>query len=135
VVPARSVRADGWRLLVATFTLIAFALQSFLTQTHIHIPQPASAATLVAKIADAEANKQFGLQRNTPADKVPTNDDSVKCPLCQAVGYAGNFVAPSAAAALLLPSAAISVLPLALTLRSPSETPSHIWQGRGPPNS
>jgi len=74
------------------------------------------------------------LQRNAP-EKAPPDEDPMKCPLCQAVGYAGHFVAPSATAWILLPSVAISILPMAIAILSPRETISHIWQGRGPPHS
>jgi hypothetical protein len=126
----------GWRLLVAAFTLIAFALQSYLTETHIHIAQATSFASITAKPAESNATHKTATPlRGAPSDKAPSNEEPVKCPLCQAVGYAGHFVAPSSPAALLLTSVAISILPLALAVRSPRESPSHIWQGRGPPNS
>ena len=132
----RPANAGGWRLLVAAFTLVAFAFQSYLTDTHIHIAQPTSFAAIAVKASDFGAvHKAAAPLRSAPTDKAPSNDEPVKCPLCQAVGYAGHFIAPSSAAALLLPTAAISILPLALVLRSPRETPSHIWQGRGPPHS
>ena len=116
--------------------LIAFAFQSYLTQTHIHLPSPAPVAA--AKLTDSShskpAAKDIAAHRRAPADKAPSDDNPVKCPLCQAVGYAGHFVAP-AAVATLLPAAAISILPLTIAILSPRESPSHIWQGRGPPRS
>ena len=128
--------AGSLRLLVAGFVLIAFAFQSYLTQTHIHLPPPVGVAA--AKLASASdstsAAKEIAAHPGTPSDKAPSDDNPVKCPLCQAVGYAGHFVAPSAVATLL-PAAAISILPLSIAILSPCESPSHIWQGRGPPNS
>ncbi|HSC19649.1 MAG TPA: hypothetical protein VLC74_12120 [Rhizomicrobium sp.] len=128
---ARPANAAGWRLVVATLSLIAFAVQSYITQTHIHLA-PAATKTVIAYGLNAKT--VAAAQRGTP-DKHPANDEPVKCPLCQAVGYAGHFVTPSATAAMLLPTAAVSILPLLLTAISPHETPSHIWQGRGPPTS
>jgi hypothetical protein len=117
--------------------LIAFALQGYLTQTHIHVSHPVAETGFKAgKAAGAKsAVNSATAQRSAPGDKAPSNGDTVKCPLCQAVGYAGHFVTPSAAASLLLPVAAISILPLTIADVSLRETPSHSWQSRGPPNS
>jgi len=123
--------AGGWRTLVTVLALIAFAFQSYVTQTHIHLSPAVAKAAITG---DAHAKILPVAHRSAPA-KEPANDEPMKCPLCQAVGYAGHFVTPAAAAAMLLPTAAVSVLPLLLATVSPNETPSHIWQGRGPPNS
>lgn len=131
--PRKTASTAGWRVFVATFALIAFAFQSYLTQTHIHVLLP---GFVVSKSAAAkhpvQADTDVAATQHAP-NKTPDNDDPVKCPLCQAVGYAGHFVTPSAAASLLLPSAAISVLCLTIAILSARESPSHIWQGRGPP--
>ena len=135
-VPVRTKPANtaGWRLFVASLALIAFAFQSYVTQTHIHFAaiSVASAGQPAGEIP--HAGKSVGGQLDAPKNKTPSNDDPLKCPLCQAVGYAGHFVAPSAVAPLL-PFAAISILPLAISIASSRGSPSHIWQGRGPPNS
>jgi hypothetical protein len=136
MVRTNPVNAAGWRLVVTTLALIAFAFQGYVTQTHIHFLPPISATTLKAAAAsDLNPLKTSGvLQRKVP-EKTPSNEDPMKCPLCQAVGYAGHFVTPSSSAPVLLPTTAISILPVALAILSPRETPSHIWQGRGPPHS
>lgn len=132
VLKAKPANAAGWRLVVATLALIAFAFQSYVTQTHIHFaPRLSAAATFTGALASKVSGKLA--QRDAPKN-APDNDESPKCPLCQAVNYAGHFVTP-AQAALLLPAAAISISPLAAVILSPRESPSHIWQGRGPPNS
>jgi hypothetical protein len=132
---ARPANAAGWRLVVAALSLIAFAFQSYITQTHIHLAPSVSALAGKTVLENgATADAVAAAHRSTP-EKNPANDEPVKCPLCQAVGYAGHFVTPSAGAAMLLPTAAISILPLLTAAISPHETPSHIWQGRGPPNS
>lgn len=122
-------------MLVSTLALIAFAFQSYITQTHIHLP---SVSVTWSKMAAADRNSAKGnvsAQKHAPNNNGPANDEPVKCPLCQAVGYAGHFVTPSAASTLLLPASAISILPLLLALTPPRETPSHGWRGRGPPHS
>jgi hypothetical protein len=123
-------------LLVAGLALIAFALQNYLTQTHIHLAPPAISAEQsgAGSLANASGATLKVHQRTAPKDKTPGDDNPAKCPLCQAVGYAGQFVTP-AAAALILPTAAISMLPLATAILASRETPSHNWQSRGPPHS
>jgi hypothetical protein len=131
----RPAHRAGWRLFVATFALIAFAAQSYLTQTHIHLAQPLSTAEAALSIApDTKFGKQAEAQQGAPNNKLPADEDPLKCPLCQAVGYSGHFVTPSAVA-LLLPNAAISILPVAPAIVLLFEARSHIWQGRGPPRS
>jgi hypothetical protein len=120
---------------VASLALIAFAFQAYVTQTHIHLRQPVPiAASSAAGPSDSKLLDKAAAQRNAEKNKAPGSDEPVKCPLCQAVGYAGHFVTP-AATALLLPTIAISILPLATAILSPREKPSHNWQSRGPPNS
>ncbi|MBV9569849.1 MAG: hypothetical protein JO056_01230 [Alphaproteobacteria bacterium] len=123
----------GWRTIVAGVALLAFALQSYLTQTHIHLTPALTASTQIAGEKDA-ADKNFASKRAAPKQKAPANDDPLKCPTCQAMGYAGHFVSP-AAAMLLLPGIAVSILPLVVPPLSPRASPSHNWQGRGPPTS
>jgi hypothetical protein len=119
---------------VASLALIAFTFQSYVTQTHVHFALPGSMRT--AELADsaAQAGKLANNQLDTQKNKTPSNDDPLKCPLCQAVGYAGHFVTPSVAA-LVLPLTLIAILPLAIPIVSQRGSPSHIWRGRGPPNS
>ncbi len=135
-VQRRPASSGGWRLLVAGLALIAFALQSYLTQTHIHLAPPAISAehSGAGLLANASGPTLKIHQRTAPKGKAPGDDNPAKCPLCQAVGYAGHFVTP-VAAAFLLPTAAISMLPLATAILSSRETPSHNWQSRGPPHS
>jgi hypothetical protein len=130
----RPAKAVGWRLLVASLALIAFTFPSYVTQTHIHFAVPSSIGTIKRVGSTEQAGKVAGGQLGTQKKKTPSNDDPMKCPLCQAVGYAGHFVTPSAAA-LVLPLTPIAILPLAVSIVSPRESPSHIWQGRGPPSS
>jgi len=111
----------GWRS-VAWVLLLAFTLQSFVTQTHIHgAPQAMAGATIGNVLATA-----------SPQDKSPIENDTTTCPFCQAVAHAGAFFA-SAAPLLLLPviSAACATPRLIATaIRVPSALG---WQSRAPP--
>jgi hypothetical protein len=132
MVSTKSTTAAGWRVFVATLALIAFAFQGYISQTHVHVQLAGLAVSNVAAVKHSASDA--ACSQHAP-DKTPAREDPMKCPLCQVVGYAGHFVTPSAAASLLLPRTAISILPLAIALLSPRESPSHIWQGRGPPHS
>lgn len=64
----------------------AFALQSFLTQTHIHgMPQSFGGPAIVKIAAGAPAGNK------TPADTSPLD-----CPYCQAIAHSGLFFMPAA---------------------------------------
>ena len=116
-----------WRVVVASVALVAFALQSYLTQTHIHSAAPQSASISIGFL-----NGKFPLSIAAPQKKAPARDDTGKCPICQAMGYAGQFITPPAAS-FILPSQAISIVSFAAIILSTFEAASHNWQGRAPP--
>ena len=123
-----------WRVVVASVALVAFALQSYLTQTHIHSAAPQSASISIGFL-----NGKFPLSiaakrdaHPAPQKNAPARDDSGKCPICQAMGYAGQFITPPAAS-FILPSQAISIVSFAAIILSTFEAASHNWQGRAPP--
>jgi hypothetical protein len=75
-------RGVGWHA-ITSFLLLAFALQSFLTQTHIHGAHgswgtPACVEKCVTHV---------------PAPASPF-DSTATCPLCQAIVHAGAFFVP-----------------------------------------
>lgn len=109
-------RSSGWRF-VACLILIAFTLQSYITQTHIHNATPAS----VAKIF----NHSHG--------KAPSDDNPVDCPFCQAVAHDGSLFLASAPILTL----SIDFFELAAPVflfDHPSNAPAHIWRSRAPPH-
>jgi hypothetical protein len=118
-------RVGVGRLFATWLMLLAFALQSYVTQTHFHPPASVSdAAAAVSSAPHASA-------RAAP----PGGDEALACPLCQAVAAAGAFLTPRAVVAAPL---------VALTLlvsRAPAETgrtagPSGFaWRSRAPPQS
>jgi hypothetical protein len=119
----------GWRSIVLALALLAFALQSFITQTHVHF-----ASTQAFGLSGdnfTPAAKQTG-GKTAPSKKVPSNDDPANCPLCQAAAHSGQFITPSAIS-FALPSETIAIVPLAIVVLTASETLSHGWQGRAPP--
>jgi hypothetical protein len=121
----RAVARDVLSRALVLLTLIAFAFQGYLTQTHIHIRSAETAAVTDVLDGGFVTNK-------APAKDLPVKGDESNCPLCQAFAGAGHFVTPASAAALL-PSFTVSVI--ALVIRAIDATPavSHIWLGRAPP--
>jgi hypothetical protein len=103
--------------------LLAFLLQSYATQTHIHFQADTSvtAKTAVAQTAPAHGKK------NSPTDDNPDN-----CPLCQLL-YGGQYVAPSALI-FFVPMFAVSVIEAVQGVMPHYDAASHSWHGRAPPH-
>jgi hypothetical protein len=108
------------RQYVTLFALLAFFLQSFAVQSHIHpLNTPATVTAAV---------------NNIPAP-VKTIDpvDLGSCRLCQELIHAGAFVAPSAIAVPASTGAAAFVF-TALPLLAGMLAPAFAWQSRAPPH-
>ncbi len=87
-------RTDIGRNFVALLVAFAFALQSFLTQTHIHgVPAHFDGAAIV-KVDTGSSG----------GGKAPADTSPLDCPYCQAIAHSGLFFMP-AAPLLLLPVA------------------------------
>jgi hypothetical protein len=119
------IRRSGnglWRRLLLVFTIAAFAQQSYLTQTHIHIP-PALAAGGGGAVLDGAGH-----------GKTPSRDDPAHCPLCQEMLLAGAYLAPVAIVILppLLPAFRIELAARELPFIAAA---SHSWHGRAPPRT
>jgi hypothetical protein len=102
-------------------TLVAFTLQGFLTQTHIH--QIATGGVPAVDLFDGVPAK---------GDKAPAKNSDQNCPLCQQFASAGSFVTPSAAAALA-PALSVSVIQFVVISAAQRIAITHIWRGRAPP--
>ena len=107
------------RSLLSLVVMLAFSVQSFLVQPHLHnLPQSFSAAA--------------GITASTPSSKAPLDAD--KCFLCQEYLHGGAYLTPAAAAGLP-PSTVVSLLPLLLPLTLTERFVSHNWIGRAPPRA
>ena len=113
----RASPASGFVVFV---TLLAFVLQSFIAQTHIHGSSLDFAG--VAKIAVTQPPTH---------GKTPSDNGAVDCPFCQAVVHAGALLAP-APPLLLLPAGA-RYETLFVTMRAIAVASAHSWQSRAPP--
>ncbi|MHB8529002.1 MAG: hypothetical protein ACYC8V_05745 [Caulobacteraceae bacterium] len=111
-------RTRAWRLVVTWILLFAFALQSYVTQTHVH---RAPIVDVVGKI-----------YVHSPS---PVDDEATACPFCQAIATAGAFFSP----------AAVEVFPLVLRAEAAALSPIVVglaiapagfsWRSRAPPQS
>ena len=132
---ARLCRApDFARALLLFVLLLAFGLQSYITQTHIHFA-PGSFGSVSASDSNASVSgKRAGTKNVAPAQKWPGKDDPANCPICQTIIHSGAFVTPTVAS-LALPTEAISVI--AVTIQAPQfiSAVSHSWRGRAPPKA
>jgi hypothetical protein len=100
--------------------LVAFTLQAFLVQTHLHtLPFQAHPAPGIAVTAPDHS-------------KAPIDID--KCFLCQEYLHGGVYLSP-AAAAVLPQTAVVSLLPLTVEAVLASRPLSHNWMGRAPPRA
>jgi len=117
--------------LVMLVTLLAFSIQTYLTQTHIHFTSEGQSSGVHAQLVLGGGKVASGMPVDRK-DRYPANEDPANCPLCQELIHAGQFVTP-AASALLLPSLSLSVIELTLQYAPLLHTVTHIWRGRAPP--
>jgi len=118
-------RGDAWRLAITFCALMAFAFQSYVTQTHIHMTGSA------AGIATASAD---GGKPSAQHDRYPANQDPSNCPICQDMVHSGSFITPAAIAAVA-PSFAVSVIAIFIHTAIAIQPASHSWRGRAPPHA
>ena len=107
----------GWRGIVAGLLLIAFTLQSYVTQTHIHTGSPAA----ISKVLTGSHGK------------MPVDNSPMDCPFCQAVAHDGPFFLPSAPI-LLLSAIWVEMAAPFFGTGAKSDLPAHNWQSRAPPH-
>ncbi len=117
------------RLAITFFALIAFVVQSGVTQTHIHFPA-GSGGAITAGYAASPVDTKAGTSQDR--GQHPANNDPDNCPLCQQILLSGAFITPSLAVLVLPSEVALSILraPAATAVLQPQ---SHNWQGRAPP--
>ena len=111
------------RRFVVLAALLAFALQSYIAQTHIHDAwQPAGGIDRLAAPGSAQPGKS------------PLDHGRTDCPFCQAVTHLGAALA-SPTPALTLPFAWIETTVLIFTARADSVSAAHHWKSRAPPRA
>jgi hypothetical protein len=119
------------QVLLVLLGFLALAVQSFVVQTHIHIPQGAGKAQSVSLITLA-ADAVVHAAPAAPTDKYPINEDPSNCPLCQEIVHSGQFVQSAAILATLPFSVTVHFIVFDEALPSFFAV-SHLWHGRAPP--
>ncbi len=111
------------RLFATLIFVLAFAFQSFVAQTHIHIP---GAVDGVSTASAASPSK------HDPAPDQSPQDDLGKCPLCQVAVAVGAAIGPSTIYFVEAFFGTIVVAPEPRSL-APRLTLAHVWNSRAPP--
>jgi len=113
---SRRMSAGFVALLLAA--LVAFAWQSFVTQTHIHLSDGPVAT------ARAASTQVSGTQ--------PAPDRPIDCPICHDGAIAGHYLSPGPV--LVLAAIGATLWLFAPTASAPSRhARSHAWRSRAPP--
>ena len=126
-------RMDGGaRRLFLALTLVAFALQSYVVQTHIHFEGNSDFGFAAAGNLSPDGQTVSAQTRNH-GPSLP-KDDPAHCPICQEFLHAGQYVTPTPIIALLI---TVVVVPIAIIREiAVTLTPvSHDWHGRAPPHN
>jgi hypothetical protein len=110
-------RGLSWRS-IAWILLVAFTLQSFITQTHIH---GTGGAAIVKTFAKVPSHK-----------KLPAENGTADCPLCQAITHAGAFFTPTAPT-LLLTVTGTDIVAAFVIANAIDDISTHHWHSRAPP--
>ena len=108
--------------MVAWLSLLAFILQSYVTETHIHVAFPATGTSGIVKLFNALP------EHGKPS--VP--NDATDCPFCQAIVHAGAYFVP--ATQIFIPFFVwVSKPTPALAARAIDTASAHSWHSRAPP--
>ena len=125
---------------IVCLALVAVLIQSFVVQTHIHIPQGAgrqtslSVVTLAGAFVAGPGTRAADNQAAIPRDKYPINEDPSNCPLCQEIAHSGQFVQSAAVLAYVPVWVSVHFINFCEVLPS-LFTVSHSWRGRAPPQA
>jgi hypothetical protein len=131
-------KASAWRLSFTLVAILAFAISSFVTQTHVHHARGEHA--FAAKAVDTQLANLLAdghsldakATKPEPKDPYTPNEDPANCPLCQELLHAGHYVAP---AALLLFTPTAAPLGTVVFFHTAILGTRHIsgWRSRAPP--
>jgi hypothetical protein len=111
-------RLSAARRIVVFIAALAFALQSYIAQTHFHgLPESMGGGVSIA-VPHAPAT--------------PLDHRTADCPFCQAVIHAGVFITPTTLL-LHLPFAWTKTAALVFTGPAASDATAHDWHSRAPP--
>jgi hypothetical protein len=112
---AKNARSTGWRL-IAALLLLAFVVQSYVAQTHMH-----DAAQVGVSIGKTNGH-----------DSPPLENSPLDCPFCQAVAHDSGFFVPTGPL-LFLSAQWMEMAPPHVLIRDSASAPVHDWKSRAPP--
>jgi hypothetical protein len=108
----------------ALVALLLLLWQSFVLQTHSHLPVPGAAA----QSGDRGTGRSWIAPRHDLSD-----DDPSTCPICSEMAQSGHYLTPTPAA-LAAPAPVLAGPLFAFFLLWPDHHVPHGWYGRGPPS-
>ena len=118
-----SVQAGLGRRLATALIFVAFLLQGFVAQTHMH-PESGAVSSIV----------HFAGKAVHPIPILPGNtDEAANCPLCQAIIHIGAYF-PPAVLNVLVPHRENVSLPVLAVRDMRTDYHGHREQPRGPPS-
>lgn len=131
---SRPDRGSLRQRLILFVTLIAFAFQSYVVQTHVHVLANSNSGIAVSKNFVADSKAHAASTQTPDQGRYPPGDDPAHCPICQEFLLAGQYVTPAPVTALLL---TVVVAPVAVVseIAVPFIPVSHNWYGRAPPTA
>jgi hypothetical protein len=129
---SRVRRASSWRQVLPMLMLVAFALQSYVTQTHIHFAGHVMTGGFSFPDDSSKDVSGQAAGHTGDHDKYPASDDPTNCPICQEIMYAGHYVAPAAIHVILI-SLPASTIAIVVDIPHRLFALSHSWRGRAPP--
>ena len=118
-----TARSCAQRLLVTWVLLLAFTLQSYVTQTHFHGAASSGDRAPVVKI----------LGQTSARGPPPRDERTIACPFCLAIVTAGAFFVPAVPTLTLLAGWADTDTPRPLLVGLAIGTASFSWRSRAPP--
>jgi hypothetical protein len=122
------------RILMILLAVATLTIQMLVIQSHVHAPQTvarAQSASLITHVGDT-ADTQVDHAAGSPTTKYPVNEDPSNCPLCQAFGHSGQFVASTAVLVSLPYFIAVGFIVFSESIPAPFAV-RHSWQSRAPP--
>jgi len=116
-------RAGQRHAILLWLSLAALLLQSFVLQTHLHLPSgPLPASSRIDRIAGPSVS----------SDR-PLSGGHSGCPLCVELKIAGHYLPPTPFVLIAPPSVAYWFYRM-VTVEPTRPLPTHHWQSRAPPS-
>ncbi len=127
------VKTQLRRQLITLVAVLAFAIQGFATQTHIHQLGQVDVAFFGNVLGKINIANVIAPQKAGPF-KYPPSNTPANCPLCHELALAGHYVTPGATL-FFLPDFLVFALAVAAHAPPFIVQLSHDWLSRGPPRA